>query len=177
MLVGSITPGPNNALLMRSGLNFGVWRSLRHWCGIVCGFSFMLLVLSLLLPLVPDQAQDWLYWLALAFGLYIAYKIASTPVAPSEPSDEHKILVPWGFWQAAAFQWINPKAWMLGLTIFGAFALPELTTIVVATLCNISCGSWLVAGKLLQRLVAGNPRRSRIIYLLLGLSMAGSLLL
>ena len=60
MLVGSITPGPNNALLMRSGINFGVHRSLPHWLGIVCGFSFMLSVLALLLPLAPERAQEWL---------------------------------------------------------------------------------------------------------------------
>ena len=178
MLVGSITPGPNNALLMRSAINFGLRRSVPHWLGIVCGFSFMLSVLALLLPLAPERAQDWLYWLAIAFGLYISYKIAATPItAAVAEGAEQQTLQPWTFWQGAAFQWINPKAWLLGLTVFGAFDLAPMSTVLVATLCNTTCGTWLLAGKLLQTFIGGNALRARIVYLTLGASMAGSLLL
>ena len=178
MLVGSVTPGPNNALLMRSGLNFGLLRSLPHWLGIVFGFAFMLSVLALLFPHAPEWAQEWLYWLAIAFGLYISYKIASTPVGSMVAGGEQSsALQPWRFWQAAAFQWVNPKAWLLGLAVFGAFDLPPAQALSVAVICNTACVSWLVAGKLLQRLVVSDPRKERAVYLILGASMAGSLLL
>ncbi len=111
----SITPGPNNLMLMASGANYGLRRSLPHMFGISLGHGFMVLVLGLGLL----QLFDTLPWLKTALSLvcslyllYLAWKIASA--AP--PSDVEPTGKPFTFFQAAAFQWVNPKAIYMAIT-------------------------------------------------------------
>jgi threonine/homoserine/homoserine lactone efflux protein len=107
--VASITPGPNNMMLMASGANFGLRRTVPHMAGVSLGFGVMVLVVGFALAGII-AALPWLYevlrWAGAAYLLYLAYKIATshgigTKTAPQSPMT---------FWQAAAFQWVNPKA-------------------------------------------------------------------
>lgn len=119
--VTSVTPGPNNLMLLASGANFGVARTIPHMLGIAVGFTLMLLLVGFglvgLFDLVP------LSYTALKIGsvtclLYLAWKIG-TASGLGEKSVTGK---PITFLQAAAFQWVNPKAWSMALTAVTVYA-------------------------------------------------------
>ena len=122
--VSSITPGPNNTMLMASGANFGFRATVPHLAGVALGFVFMLLAVGLGLGGV-FLAFPWLHdVLAVVGGLYmlwLAWKIA-TAKGLGGGDGQGK---PQTFWQAAAFQWVNPKAWAKALTAVTAYAPRE----------------------------------------------------
>ncbi len=112
--VTSVTPGPNNMMLLASGVNFGFRRTVPHVLGIVCGVSTLLaamaLGLGLLFTLYP-QLSLVLKIVGGAYLLWLAFKIA-TSGGPGQSSGRAR---PMNFLEAAAFQWVNPKAWMMAL--------------------------------------------------------------
>ena len=112
----SITPGPNNMMLMASGANYGLSRSWLHIAGIGAGFALMIclagLGLSQLFELFP-VLETVLKVGAAIYMTYLAWKIATA--APSLDAPEGGR--PFSFIQAAAFQWVNPKAWAMALTV------------------------------------------------------------
>ena len=118
-VVSAITPGPNNAMLMASGVNFGFRRSLRHLMGVDLGFAFMVLCVGLGLHSVLDRYPEVytvLRYVGGAYMVWIAWKLASARTAPAEeviPTDttgSAPAAKPMGFWAAAAFQWVNPQS-------------------------------------------------------------------
>lgn len=122
--VSSITPGPNNLMLMASGANFGVRRTLPHMLGVSLGHGFMVFLVGLGLGRVFDAyPQVRLVMLALctAYLLYLAWKIANA-AAPREAAAEAR---PFTFLQAAAFQWVNPKAVYMAITAQTYYAAPD----------------------------------------------------
>jgi threonine/homoserine/homoserine lactone efflux protein len=119
--VSSVTPGPNNLMVMASGTNFGFARSLPHMLGVVIGFVVMLLAigfgLGALLQAAPG-AMTILQVVSVGYLLYLAGRIATAaPPADDKPAAGR----PLSFWQAAAFQWINPKAWTMSLTAMAIY--------------------------------------------------------
>ncbi|NTG07847.1 LysE family translocator [Agrobacterium rhizogenes] len=126
----SITPGPNNMMLFASGVNFGFRRTIPHMLGIGVGFFVLLLGVGLglgaLLHTVP------LLYTALKFAggaylVWIAWKIAtSRSIAEKESGAQ-----PMSFLSAAAFQWVNPKAWVMAVTAMATYTNPELYLISV----------------------------------------------
>ena len=119
-LVSSITPGPNNLMLMASGTNFGFARTVPHMLGVAIGFTLMIVLvgagLVTVIGLVPG-ALTAIKWLSIAYLLYLAYKIATAAPNPLEGQSAGK---PMTFVAAALFQWINPKAWTMALTAVSA---------------------------------------------------------
>jgi len=118
VVVSSCTPGPNNLMVLTSGANFGIGRTLPHILGIAFGFPVMILAVGLGLGFVFDAypvVHTVLKYATFAYLLWLAWQIASAG-RPHE-IDEAK---PVTFLQAAAFQWVNPKAWAMGI---GALAL------------------------------------------------------
>jgi len=110
----SVTPGPNNIMLLASGLNFGFRRTLPHMAGISLGHAFMVLVVGLGLVGVftaYPPARIVLSVVSVVYMLWLAWKIANA--APPEGSGAQG--KPLTFLQAAAFQWVNPKAWIMAL--------------------------------------------------------------
>jgi threonine/homoserine/homoserine lactone efflux protein len=123
-LTTSITPGPNNMMLFASGLNFGFRRTLPHLVGIEAGFFALLVAVGLGLGALL-QAVPVLYWILKAAGaaylLFIAWKIATTRrLAEGRVSG-----TPMTFLQAAAFQWVNPKAWVMAVGAMSTYAVAE----------------------------------------------------
>ena len=113
--VSSITPGPNNTMLLASGVNFGFRRTIPHALGISFGFMFLVLAVGLglggVFKAVP-MAYTVLRYLGAAYLLYLAWKVATSgPVSASAAAQGR----PLGFWGAAAFQWVNPKAWVMAI--------------------------------------------------------------
>lgn len=107
--VSSITPGPNNLMLMASGANFGLRRTVPHMLGISLGHAFMVTLVGvfLLRIFVAYPIMNLiLNVLSVAYMLWLAWKIAT-----AVPPDAKKVTgTPLTFLQAAAFQWVNPKA-------------------------------------------------------------------
>nr|WP_298796869.1 LysE family translocator [uncultured Acetobacter sp.] len=137
-LVASITPGPNNTMLAASGMNHGFRRSIPHILGVTLGFVLMIGLVGLGLGMVFQQFPQlyvWLKYISAAYLLWLAWKIATAaPVsAQSAPGQ------PISFLQAAGFQWINPKAWIIAIGIVSAYLPHEHFLIGLALACLI-CG-------------------------------------
>lgn len=167
-LVTSITPGPNNSLLMASGVRFGIKRTLPHLFGINLGFGFMFLAVGSILPLLPAGTMEILQWVAMALLLYIAFKIATAPTSFNETKADDK---PWGFFRAAAFQWINPKALMMAFAGATSYGLDTVTGAIVFTCANVVCATWIFAGAWMRHFLIDNPLRTRILYIALAVIM------
>ncbi|MBU2329698.1 MAG: LysE family translocator [Alphaproteobacteria bacterium] len=130
----SITPGPNNMMLFASGVNFGFRRTIPHMFGIGAGFLSLLIAVGLGLGALLSAYPPAFVALKVAGGLYllwIAWKIGSSR---SMGKGEAKAR-PMTFLGAAAFQWVNPKAWVMAITAMAVYPDPEqyaLTVSIVA---------------------------------------------
>lgn len=160
----SITPGPNNLMLLASGLNHGVRRSLPHFAGIALGFAIMIIIIGLgfdaLLAEFPEVFIT-IKILGVSYLVFLAWKIANA--GRQSASDELK--KPFSFFQAAAFQWVNPKAWVMAVTAITAFTVQDrmLESVAAVSLayllaCCFGPGIWLVAGRSLQQFLKEDKR-------------------
>lgn len=156
-LVSSITPGPNNMMLLSSGATFGLRRSIPHMLGISGGCALMVLILGWSMSGVAEYLPAFysaLHVLATAYLLWLAWRIA-TSSAPSEAKADAK---PLGALAAAAFQWVNPKAWAMILGAVASFARPDRMFADVPLIAGVlvivglpSIGLWAGGGSALQR--------------------------
>lgn len=179
--VTSITPGPNNIMLLHSGARFGFKKTLPHWMGINIGFTVMVVLCCLgvasLLFRVP-AAQTVLKILGCAYMLWLAYKLWVGGALPSEATMQNATATekaqPLTFTQAALFQYVNPKAWMMGLTVPSTFLPhtgPVLSNTMVAALVfgmiNLACMSVWVQGGVALKALMHKPVLAKIINLLI----------
>ena len=128
----SVTPGPNNLMLMASGANYGLRRTLPHMLGISLGHAFMVAMVGIILLRVFESypvLNIILKVLSATYMLWLAWKIANA-VPPEAKEVTGK---PFTFLQAAAFQWVNPKAWFMAITAISAYA-PQDAGIVVGSI-------------------------------------------
>ncbi len=155
-----VTPGPNNTMIMTSGLNYGIRRSLPHYNGIVFGFPTMVVAVGLGLATLFDQypiLHTLLKLIGAAYLTFLAYRIASAPVTElNETSGK-----PFTFLQAAAFQWVNPKAWVLAVGATATFTVVGLDyamQVTIIALIFLIFGApcillWLWFGSALKQLL------------------------
>lgn len=164
--VSSITPGPNNIMLMTSGANFGIRSSLPHLLGVGLGFALMLVLVGIGLMSLLQQVPAGLSILqagCVAYLLYLAFKIARS----SNAVETQQAKEPMTFVQAALFQWINPKGWSMALTAISLYAPNQnLHTVVLVALvfCLVnvpSCGVWVLMGQSLTGWLA-EPGRLKL---------------
>lgn len=122
-LAASITPGPNNTMLMASGANFGLRRTIPHMAGVVLGFGFMVLCVALglggLFAAFPFL-QTLLWAAGTLYLLYLAWKIATAAGIAGVKAGR-----PLNFWEVVLFQWVNPKAWTGALGAIATYAPRE----------------------------------------------------
>ena len=156
--VTSITPGPNNMMLLASGVNFGMKRTLPHWLGVSLGHFVMLLLVgagleSLLKshPLIYQVMKV----LGFAYLLYLAWGVARSG-APERNGEE--ATQPIGFLGAAAFQWVNPKAWIMAVGYFSNYMPTDASLTFVVLTCFMFCainfpsvGLWVWLGAKLEQ--------------------------
>ncbi len=161
--VTSVTPGPNNMMLLASGVNFGFARSLPHMLGISVGHSLMVFLVGLGLGGVMQAwppAMILLKGASIGYMLWLAWKIANAG-APGQGKAAAK---PFNFLQAAAFQWVNPKAWAMALGAISAYAGDgslASVAIVAAVFAAVNLPSvsvWAAAGEVLRGWLAHPPR-------------------
>ena len=157
-LVSSITPGPNNLMLMASGANFGFWRSIPHMLGIGIGFTVMIVLVGLgLIGLFDAFPVSYIILkvASVAYLLWLAWKIANA--AP--PQNGEATGTPMTFVQAALFQWVNPKAWSMALTAITAYAPGQtvnaiLVVAMVFGAINLpSVSVWTIMGQQIRRIL------------------------
>jgi len=132
----SITPGPNNLMLAASGVNFGFRRSVPHLLGISIGHGVQVLLVSLLLGWVMAWLDDWrllLTWAGCGYLLWLSWQVwlAGEPQAK-------QLVRPMSFVGAAAFQWVNPKAWVMVINTALLF-LPLQAGLSHALLLALAC--------------------------------------
>jgi threonine/homoserine/homoserine lactone efflux protein len=162
--VSSITPGPNNLMLLASGANFGLRRSIPHMLGISVGHSFMVVVVGLGLMGVFEAVPRLHDALTVASALYLLW--LAWRIATSTPKDGAARARPFTFWQAAAFQWVNPKAWAMAIgavTLYAGDGGPGAVLAVAAVFAatNLpSIGVWTAMGQEMRRLLT-SPARLR----------------
>ena len=179
-LVSSITPGPNNLMLLASGVNFGFRRTIPHMLGVALGFALMVGRVGVgldatfsrfpaLLPAMRYIGAAYLLWLAIKLAL-------AGPIGDTQYSGR-----PLGFLGAAAFQWINPKAWVIAVSALTAFAVSEnytLSIVIVALvfgLVTLPCiVVWVLFGTAMRR-VLSNPRFVRPFNIAMALLLVASI--
>ncbi|MEM8647161.1 MAG: LysE family translocator [Pseudomonadota bacterium] len=177
--VTSITPGPNNLMLMTSGANFGFRRTIPHMLGVGLGFVIMVILVGAGLVSVFDAypvSYTVLKVFSVAYLLYLAWKIASA----SEPGEAGRSASPMTFLQAALFQWVNPKAWAMALTAVTVYA-PSQSLAAIALVALVfglvnlpSVGSWTILGQQMRRFLT-NPLRLRVFNISMALLLVASL--
>jgi threonine/homoserine/homoserine lactone efflux protein len=158
--VMSITPGPNNVMLTASGATFGFRRTVPHIFGVSAGFSVVLLAvcagLDALFTRWP-QTQTVLRWAGAAYLVYLGWRILRAGEAKAGHSPKPLTLL-----EAAAFQFLNPKAWVMTLTAAAMFLPRELGFLAacaymvgVMALINLPCVTvWALFGSSLRGFLA-----------------------
>lgn len=178
-VVSSITPGPNNIMLMASGANFGFRRTVPHMLGISIGFMVMMSTAGLGLSQVFDLypvSHRILQVISVAYLLYLAWKIANA--APPKNAVDNVQARPFTFMQAALFQWVNPKAWTMALTAITVYAVQRdflsiFTLSAVFAIVNLpSVSVWTLMGQQLARLLTSRARLRVFNWTMAGLLVA-----
>lgn len=176
-LVSSITPGPNNLMLMASGANFGFRRTVPHMLGVGIGFVVMVMLVGIGLVGIFDAypvTYDVLRVVSIAYLVWLAWKIASA-TAPVRGAAAGR---PFTFLQAALFQWVNPKGWAMALTAVTVYApardvhsvLLVAAVFGVINLPSVTC--WTVLGQQIQPLLTSGRRMQVFNVCMAGLLLA-----
>ncbi len=175
------TPGPNNIMLMTSALNNGVARTVPHLLGVALGFAIMVLLVGVglgALFVTWPVLHAILKYAVAAYLLILAWQIAvSVPMEEGEGARGQ----PMGFFAAAAFQWINPKAWVMAVGAISTYAAvaPFPWNVTVMTVLFglggiLSSGAWVAFGSALRRLLC-NARAVRAFNIAMALGLVASL--
>ena len=154
-------------MLMAAGANFGVRRALPHAAGVVLGFTFMIIVIGLGAAQFFQNfplAHTYLTVASVTYLLYLAYKIGTAAPKIDDPNGAG---IPITFFQATAFQWVNPKAWTMALAAITVYT-PQPTTSYYVVMVSLIFGAinlpsismWLVLGVQMRRFLT-TPARLR----------------
>ncbi|SFR09101.1 LysE family translocator [Poseidonocella sedimentorum] len=181
-LSSALSPGPNNLMLMASGANFGLRRSVPHMAGVGLGFPAMVALVGLgvmgLFDRVPGS-YEVLRILSALYLLWLAWKIATAqPTGAAQPDARGR---PLSFLQASAFQWVNPKAWSMALSAITLFAASRdvlgvaRVAGVYVSVSVLTTTSWVLLGIFAARLL-DTPRRLVWLNRAMALLLAATLL-
>ena len=175
------TPGPNNVMLLSSGLTHGFRRTLPHIAGITIGVAFMVAAVGLGLGTVfiaYPVLQTILKYAGAAYLIYLSAAIAMSGAAPSGQDNRRG---PMTFWGAAVFQWINVKGWVMVIGTITAYAAIASFpwNIVIQTAISLAMGTlstiaWALFGSAL-RPVLTSPRAVRAFNIVMAALLLASL--
>lgn len=182
-VVAAITPGPSNLILTSVGANVGLLRGLPCLGGVVVGMGLMIFLVAFGLGNIVLASPVFfliLKWAGIGVLLWLSWKIATA--GRGDATTETR---PLGFWGAAAFQWINPKSWLISVSAISAYLHPEagkaFTKAISFGLLFVlaalpSCFIWLAFGASVQRFLH-TERTARLFNVAMGLLLAGAVLL
>jgi threonine/homoserine/homoserine lactone efflux protein len=175
------TPGPNNVMLLSSGLTYGFRRTLPHIAGITIGFAFMIGAVGLgfgTIFIAYPVLQTILKYAGAAYLIYLAVAIATSgPVKPGQGNGRR----PMTFWGAAVFQWINVKGWVMVIGTITAYAAIAsfpwnivIQTAISLVMGTLSTVAWALFGSAL-RPVLTSPSAVRAFNIVMALLLLASL--
>lgn len=178
----TVTPGPNNIMIMTSGLNYGIKNSIPHLLGICFGFPVMVIIVGLGFSVVFEMYplfHEAIKVFGVLYLLYLAWLIASS----SPVSLEGKKSKPLSFTQAALFQWVNPKAWVVATGAVSAYTsvssdiIGQVVYIALAFLLVAfpSLGVWLIFGVGIKKYLK-SPKHQKTFNFSMALLLIGSVL-
>ncbi|NMA99236.1 MAG: LysE family translocator [Phyllobacteriaceae bacterium] len=177
----SATPGPNNLMLLSSAVTFGFRRTLPHMFGVAIGFTVLLLAVGSGLGAVLTAFPALHVILKIVGGSYLVYLAYRIATSNSIDADEKKNAKPLSFLGAAAFQWANPKGWVMAVTAMATYPDPAnywpsmVLVAVIFGLVNLpSITIWTVAGVVLRNWLA-DPVRLRIFNITMAVLLVASL--
>jgi threonine/homoserine/homoserine lactone efflux protein len=181
VVVTLFTPGPNNTMLMSSGLNFGFRRGLPHLWGVALGFAVMVLAVGLGLGAV-FQVYPVLYtvlkYVGAAYLLYLAWQIATAGAPEQGGAAQGR---PITLLEGAAFQWVNPKGWVMAVGAVSTYAAVAtfpgnvlLIAFLFGTIGILSSATWLGFGTSLRQLLK-SPRTVRAVNIVMAVLLVASL--
>lgn len=157
----TFTPGPNNVMLMASGANYGFRATLPHMAGITVGIIFMVIAIGLGLGTLFERApmlHQALRWIGSAYLIWLAWRIATAAGVGTAGRSGR----PLSFLQAAGFQWVNPKAWMMIVSAFAVYstayaASPAMQAAIFGLIVGIisipSVAVWTLFGTAIGRIL------------------------
>ena len=167
-----VTPGPNNAMILTSGIKFGFSKTIPHMGGITIGHVLQIILVCLglgkLFKLFPE-IQNVLRLMCALYLLYLGFKIIGSFSKIKEDSSR-----PLKFYEAALFQLVNPKAWTISIMVASSF-LPKDEKLVISILfisitaliiCPISISIWAAFGSGIKNLVKNNKKKAIVEYFL-----------
>ena len=176
-----LTPGPNNVMLLASGLTYGFRRTLPHIAGITFGMAFMIAAVGLGLGTIfiaYPLLQTILKYAGAAYLIYLAAAIAMSGMAPSAQDNARG---PMTFWGAAVFQWVNVKGWVMVIGTITAYAaiagfpwnivIQTVITLVIGAFATVA---WALFGSALRPLLK-SPRMVRVFNIVMALLLLASL--
>ena len=158
----SMTPGPNNIMMLSSGLNFGYKRTIPHILGVAFGFPIMVICvgmgINIIFKIFP-LAYDVMKIIGFVYLIWMAWHIANSSVEIKDNEDENS--KPFTFIQIALFQWINPKAWIMAVTAVSSFTVSSqdmfMQVVIIAFIYLlsgvISTNTWTLGGVFLKKLL------------------------
>ncbi len=179
--VTSITPGPNNLMLLASGVNFGFVRTIPHMFGIGGGFFLLLLGVGFGLGAVLTAFPSLHFALKIAGGAYLLYLAWRIAMSRSMGKGGDAKARPMTFLEAAAFQWVNPKAWVMAVTAMAIYTDPDapfLSVILISAAFAVvnfpSISVWTGFGMALRGFL-GDPVRLKWFNIAMGVLLAATL--
>ena len=167
-----VTPGPNNAMVLTSGIKFGFSKTIPHMSGITIGHVLQVIVVCLGLGKIFEmfpEFQNILKIICAAYLLYLGYKIIGSFSKIKEDGSR-----PLNFYEAALFQIVNPKAWTISTMVASGF-LPKNENLFISILfisitalivCPISISVWAAFGSGIRNLVKNNKKKAIVEYFL-----------
>ncbi len=180
-LVTAMTPGPNNTMLLTSGVNFGFNRTRPHLLGVTIGFTIMILAVGFgigrIFTAFPPLYSA-LRIVSVAYLLWLAWRIATAGTSNPIIGDKAK---PMTFLEAALFQWVNPKGWMVALSVAANYVSPQdpwadvaVLSAVFLVVSAISTTSWALFGTSLRPFLQ-DPKSVRIFNVAMAIALVASL--
>ena len=167
-----ITPGPNNAMVLTSGIKFGFLKTIPHMSGITIGHVFQTIVVCLglgkIFQMFPE-IQDTLKIICALYLLYLGYKIIGSFSKIKNDGSR-----PLKFYEASLFQLVNPKAWTISTMVASGF-LPKDERLIISIsfisitaliICPLSISVWAAFGSGIRNLVKNNKKKAFVEYFL-----------
>lgn len=176
--VSSVTPGPNNFILLASGVNFGFRRTIPHMLGIAAGFASLLLGVGFGLGAVLKAYPALDLTLKIAGGAYLLYLAWRIAMSRSLTANGEGKARPMRFIEAAAFQWVNPKAWVMAVVAMAVYTNPQapfVSVMLVAlafTLVNLPSVSVWAGFCMALRGFLADPVRLKWFNIAMGVALA-----
>lgn len=176
-----ITPGPNNIMVLSSGLTYGFHRTVPHIAGITVGFAFMICAVGLGLGAVLVAFPVLQTILKYAGAAYLVYLAAAIAMSGPPKAGQDNQRGPMSFWGAAMFQWVNVKGWVMvigTITAYAAIAAYPWNIAIQVSLSlllgAISCTAWALFGSALRPILT-SPLMVRAFNIVMAILLLASL--